>query len=664
MFGVFAPIATAATTTLAVTSVGNFDQWTANSGTKVAAVATNDSDTLYISESTNGEKQSFVFANAGISPGAVVNSVRLNVRTKRDGGSNSTIRLFVEKGLGGTDYDEGSNKTAGSSYSTESQTWNTNPFTGDDWTAAEVNAWTSRFGVRLNDTDAVRVTYAELVVDFDVYTCNGLDATIVGTTGGETINGTAGDDVIVGRGGTDTINGNGGNDTICGGNGNDTITTTGGNDWIDAGDGTNNINAGEGNNTVTGGSGNDTIVTGDGDDTIDAGNGTNNITAGNGMNTITGGSGNDTVTTGSGDDVINVGNGTNNVNAGDGNNTVTGGSGNDTVTTGSGDDVINVGNGTNNVNAGDGNDSIVGGTGNDTLNGGDGYDYIDDGAGGTDSSTNGEGSGAQGIVVVSVDTTPDMPGQAFDFTGTSGITSVNGEDSIGVALAAGTYTAVQTGEAGWNLDSIVCTTDAGTSGNIGTSTATFDLDVADVLTCTFANSTVVDTTPPAVPTHLSPADGSTLTTLTIGIIDWTDETDPSSPVTYIYQSATDSATNPDGSFVTPAYTSGNLAVSEINAAGTPEGTYYWHVRSVDDEGNMSDWSSFWTIIVNDPVCGDSVIEGGETCDDGNTDDGDGCDMMCQIEPAPMCNGFSATIYVRGNNRSLVDPMTERYTRER
>ena len=31
------------------------------------------------------------------------------------------------------------------------------------------------------------------------------------------------------------------------------------------------------------------------------------------------------------------------------------------------------------------------------------------------------------------------------------------------------------------------------------------------------------------------------------------------------------------------------------------------------------------------VCGNSVVEGGETCDDGATDDGDGCDASCKLE---------------------------------
>ncbi len=55
-------------------------------------------------------------------------------------------------------------------------------------------------------------------------TCNGLNATIIGTEGDDTLNGTWRDDVIVGLGGNDVINGASGNDTICGGTGNDTIT--------------------------------------------------------------------------------------------------------------------------------------------------------------------------------------------------------------------------------------------------------------------------------------------------------------------------------------------------------------------------------------------------------------------------------------------------------
>ncbi len=37
-----------------------------------------------------------------------------------------------------------------------------------------------------------------------------------------------------------------------------------------------------------------------------------------------------------------------------------------------------------------------------------------------------------------------------------------------------------------------------------------------------------------------------------------------------------------------------------------------------------------------PVCGDGMIEGGEACDDGNTVDGDGCNMSCQVEDGWDC----------------------------
>ena len=45
-----------------------------------------------------------------------------------------------------------------------------------------------------------------------------------------------------------------------------------------------------------------------------------------------------------------------------------------------------------------------------------------------------------------------------------------------------------------------------------------------------------------------------------------------------------------------------------------------------------------------PVCGNRQTEDGETCDDGNTLNGDGCDVNCQLEPPPptcgdgTCNG--------------------------
>src|SRR5689334_12784618 len=47
-------------------------------------------------------------------------------------------------------------------------------------------------------------------------------------------------------------------------------------------------------------------------------------------------------------------------------------------------------------------------------------------------------------------------------------------------------------------------------------------------------------------------------------------------------------------------------------------------------GNNGD-AGAGTGIGNDMPCGNSVIDDGETCDDGNNDPGDGCDASCHVE---------------------------------
>lgn len=46
------------------------------------------------------------------------------------------------------------------------------------------------------------------------------------------------------------------------------------------------------------------------------------------------------------------------------------------------------------------------------------------------------------------------------------------------------------------------------------------------------------------------------------------------------------------------------------------------------------------------LCGNSVIEAGESCDDGNTNNGDGCNSSCQPEGGWSCNGASPTVCQR------------------
>lgn len=108
----------------------------------------------------------------------------------------------------------------------------------------------------------------------------------------------------------------------------------------------------------------------------------------------------------------------------------------------------------------------------------------------------------------------------------------------------------------------------------------------------------IDNDAPAVPTQVSPLNGVVKKTADQVLIDWTAVSDTTSPVTYVYQTATSPSVNADGSFTSPAYTSGPLISSEIATPNTPEGTYYWHVRACDGVGNCSAWSGTWTIIID------------------------------------------------------------------
>lgn len=93
-----------------------------------------------------------------------------------------------------------------------------------------------------------------------VPTCNGLEATIVGTDAQDKLVGTDGADVVVLGGGSDLFDGWGGDDVICGGDGND------------------RIRAGGGDDTIFGEAGDDTVHEAAGIDHLDGGTGRNRIT--------------------------------------------------------------------------------------------------------------------------------------------------------------------------------------------------------------------------------------------------------------------------------------------------------------------------------------------------------------------------------------------------
>ncbi len=83
--------------------------------------------------------------------------------------------------------------------------------------------------------------------------CDGVVATIIGRSTGETFLGTGGRDVILAGSGADTVVGTNGNDVVCGGNGNDTLNGATGNDDMFGEGGADVVNAGVGADLLEGG---------------------------------------------------------------------------------------------------------------------------------------------------------------------------------------------------------------------------------------------------------------------------------------------------------------------------------------------------------------------------------------------------------------------------
>ncbi len=83
-------------------------------------------------------------------------------------------------------------------------------------------------------------------------------------------------------------------------------------------------------------------------------------------------------------------------------------------------------------------------------------------------------------------------------------------------------------------------------------------------------------------------------------------------------------------------TCGNGAVrlgEECDDGNTDDGDGCSATCTVEEGRNCSGDPSTCT-----EVCGDVMIVGSEECDDGNTEDGDGCSATCTVEPGSKCTG--------------------------
>ena len=124
--------------------------------------------------------------------------------------------------------------------------------------------------------------------------CDGVVATIIGRSTGETFLGTGGRDVILAGSGADTVVGTNGNDVVCGGNGNDTLNGGTGNDDLFGEGGADVVNAGVGADLLEGGAGADELNGQNGADDLFGNAGGDDLNGGGGSDFCNGGAGVDT----------------------------------------------------------------------------------------------------------------------------------------------------------------------------------------------------------------------------------------------------------------------------------------------------------------------------------------------------------------------------------
>ncbi len=88
--------------------------------------------------------------------------------------------------------------------------------------------------------------------------------------------------------------------------------------------------------------------------------------------------------------------------------------------------------------------------------------------------------------------------------------------------------------------------------------------------------------------------------------------------------------------------SGPTATSEVDSSGTD--------GSSDSGSNGTDPDSTGPV----PGCGDGLVTDDETCDDANTEDGDGCSSTCTIEEGWECNDQPSSCFVVCGDAIITD----------
>jgi hypothetical protein len=151
-------------------NVGNYASWVASGGSATTAVvysATPDEDASYITSASQTASHTFVMPSSNVPAGSTINSVKVVARARTSSGS-AMLSIRAELGTAAGQQSDGaaSPNPLPSAYANYERIMTTNPFTGSAWTDAEVNAWTTRFGVAKTSAGTVRVTQFYVIVNY------------------------------------------------------------------------------------------------------------------------------------------------------------------------------------------------------------------------------------------------------------------------------------------------------------------------------------------------------------------------------------------------------------------------------------------------------------------------------------------------------------------
>jgi hypothetical protein len=125
----------------------------------------------------------------------------------------------------------------------------------------------------------------------------------------------------------------------------------------------------------------------------------------------------------------------------------------------------------------------------------------------------------------------------------------------------------------------------------------------DIKTVTLTSSGDTGGDTLAKPVGTFPDNAATLTSAQLTHVTWTAVSDAHAPISYVYEVSASPTVKGDGSFQTPIDigAAGNVTTNEVATGGTPEGTYYWHVRAVDSLNTTSAWSDTESYTISNTV---------------------------------------------------------------